>query len=43
VNAGSAKSRNFDRELVAVAARWYCGVTVFCLSNRVGFNGDGLL
>lgn len=43
MNAGSAERRNFDREFVAVAARRYCGVPVFCLSNRVGVNGDGLL
>ncbi len=43
VNAGSAESRNFDREFVAVVARRYCDVSMVCLSDGVGFNGDGLL
>jgi hypothetical protein len=43
VNAGSAESKNFDNEFVAFIARWSCGISICCLLNRFGSNGEGLL
>ena len=31
---------HFDKESVALAARSYCGVYEFCMSNPVDFNGN---